>query len=171
MNELTPQPIPKPTPEFDPHTPPDVAMVFIKNENNQFFLHQRKLTKRVNPGLWGIGAGGYIDDGEDPLQAAKREVFEETDIKIEKAEELTYLFVTDYTEPYNGTSRSYSISVFELCVGADKEIPIDEKEWQDGGFIDAREVTKLYKNGALSPDTAFAYEIYRGYRELASNID
>ncbi len=54
------------------------AAVLIEKDNRVL------LTRRVNEpgqGLWTLPAG-YIDAGEDPIQAAVREVLEETGLKV-----------------------------------------------------------------------------------------
>ena len=51
---------------------------------------QRDWSKPNNPGLWEAGASGSVIKGEKFLDAAKRELFEETGIKAvhEKMKEL-----------------------------------------------------------------------------------
>lgn len=44
-------------------------------------LHKRSADKKLFPGYW-IGPGGHIDEGEDALSAAIREVREETGVLI-----------------------------------------------------------------------------------------
>lgn len=57
------------------------AVVFnIKTKN--FLLVKRADTKKEHPGLWEF-PGGYLEDGEEPREAAIRELKEETDIVAE----------------------------------------------------------------------------------------
>lgn len=51
--------------------------------DNKVLMHQRAFDKKVFPGFW-IGPGGYIDEGEDVLTAAIREVTEETGVVLEQ---------------------------------------------------------------------------------------
>lgn len=57
-----------------------VAEVFIFHQNS-ILMDKRSETKKKFPGFWSV-PGGHIDEGEDPLAAAIREVREETGIAI-----------------------------------------------------------------------------------------
>ncbi len=54
---------------------PDI--VIVQNSRDEIYMHQRKETKKIFPSLYGIGAGGKVDAGETPRQAAQRELQEE----------------------------------------------------------------------------------------------
>lgn len=55
------------------------AVVF---DDDRFLLLQRSYEDSYNPGLWEF-PGGKVDGGEDSLDGLKREVLEETGLKIE----------------------------------------------------------------------------------------
>lgn len=48
---------------------------------NELYIHQRKADKKVFPLLFGMGAGGKVDEGETFTQAAQRELNEELGIE------------------------------------------------------------------------------------------
>lgn len=48
---------------------------------NKVLMHKRAEDKKKFPGFW-IGPGGHIDEKEDPLTAAIREVKEETHVTV-----------------------------------------------------------------------------------------
>lgn len=52
---------------------------------NKVLMHQRAKNKEKFPGYW-IGPGGHVDEGEDVLTAAMREVREETGIDVREKE-------------------------------------------------------------------------------------
>ena len=60
---------------------PEVAVIFIRNTGGDFFVHQRQATKETFPNKYGLGAGGYVDEGETPSTAAQRELLEETGLE------------------------------------------------------------------------------------------
>ena len=57
-----------------------VAEVYIMHDN-KLLMFKRSETKKKFPGFWSL-PGGHIDEGEDPLAAAIREVKEETGVTI-----------------------------------------------------------------------------------------
>ena len=54
---------------------------FISDE--KILLQKRALTKKVFPGIWDISVAGHIGAGEEILEGAKREVFEEIGLILE----------------------------------------------------------------------------------------
>jgi len=57
-----------------------VAEVYIMFED-EILMFKRSESKKKFPGYWSI-PGGHIDEGEDPLAAAIREVEEETGLRV-----------------------------------------------------------------------------------------
>lgn len=88
-----------------------VVVAIIQNKANKILITQR-MADRIQPNLWEF-PGGKITLYETGLQALKREVFEEVDIKIDKAMPFMQIYhdYKDYTvwldiwqvEKYQGT--------------------------------------------------------------------
>lgn len=57
-----------------------VSCVVVRHENGDFLLMKRAPTKEHFPDIWEIGAAGSVLQGELPLEAAHRELEEETGI-------------------------------------------------------------------------------------------
>lgn len=128
------------------------ASIIIRDKNGNFFIHQRNSCKKLFPNLFGIGAGGHIENGETIKEAAERELFEETGLKTS----LKYLFKVNYK------SESYmsEMNVFETVTEI-KELNTDNGEWQWSGWMKKEEVDKLFEDKKLCPDTAMFYEKYQ----------
>lgn len=53
----------------------------VVSRNGKCILEKRKATSRSFPGLWSLVAG-KIEEGETPVEAARREILEETSVKV-----------------------------------------------------------------------------------------
>jgi len=71
---------------------PDVVTVIIMNEKDEILILKRSNKVRTYKGCWG-GVAGYVEDGEEPIDTAFKEIFEE--IGLEKKDvEFVKLFKT-----------------------------------------------------------------------------
>ena len=131
---------------------PEVAIIFIRNSSGDLFLHQRLPTKRTFPDKYGIGAGGHVDPGENPTQAAIRELYEETTLQTP----LEYICTVDFDESDFKERAHLFVTVY------DGDIQTDASEWQWSGWMTRAQVDDLRDAGKLCTDTA---EMYRRYLE------
>jgi 8-oxo-dGTP pyrophosphatase MutT (NUDIX family) len=70
--------------------------VVVRNGHGLIYVHRRTPTKDVYPGRWDFTAGGVVLEGEDPHDAARRELEEELGI----TSELTPLGEADYADAH-----------------------------------------------------------------------
>lgn len=131
---------------------PEVAIIVIRDKQENFFVHRRNQDKKRFPGMYGLGAGGRIEEGELPLEGAKRELEEETGLQSS----VRFLF----DEMYEETELAYRIHVYETTL-EQKPLPTDESEWDWSGWMSKAEVTKLSELGSLCPDTAQIFKTYQ----------
>lgn len=66
-----------------------IVVIVVRHEDGTYLVVQRDWNKAQFPGLWEAGASGCVLKGESFLEAAKRELVEETGI-ICKSLELIY---------------------------------------------------------------------------------
>ena len=57
--------------------------IWLFTSDKKILLQKRALTKKVFPGIWDISVAGHIGAGEEVLEGAKREVFEEIGLILE----------------------------------------------------------------------------------------
>ena len=127
------------------------VIIIIRNRKNNYFVHQRNSNKKTSPNLFGLGAGGHIEENESKEEAARRELFEETGLKTE----LKYLF----HKTYIGIEFTNEIDVFETKTDLEK-LETENGEWQWCGWMEKKEVDELLEKDKLCPDTAEVYETY-----------
>jgi 8-oxo-dGTP pyrophosphatase MutT (NUDIX family) len=71
--------------------------VLVRNSARQVYVHRRTDTKDVFPGLLDFTAGGVVGAGEDPAEAALRELDEELGIR---GAALEFLGAADYADSH-----------------------------------------------------------------------
>lgn len=125
-----------------------VAHVLVFRTNGRLILQRRSLTKDLYPGLWDTSVGGHFLPGEQPVQAACREMAEELGIAraplrflyryIWRGEHESELVFT-YKAMYAGLlqpcpvevaeAREWSSAEIESQLGSGLFTPSFEHEW------------------------------------------
>ena len=104
--------------------------------DHSYLLLQRDFNKVSNPGLWEIGAGGAAIKGEEPLDAALRELKEESGIEGHDLKEI-------YDTVYN---QGQSLHVGYECVTDihKQDIILQATETIRYRWITPKELIKFY---------------------------
>ena len=141
--------------------------IIVLNKDNKVFV-----AKRIdNPkNFWQMPQGG-VDEGEDFLKAAYRELEEETSIKnVDLIKELDGMITYELPErllgiiwkgKYRGQKQKWFVMKF---VGEDKEINIKTKnpEFLDWKWIDLDQMTEVVVD--------FKLHVYKELKEKVKNI-
>ncbi|MCR5736373.1 MAG: NUDIX domain-containing protein [Eubacterium sp.] len=133
-----------------------VGDVLVKHKDGSFLLTQRHPDKDVYPAYWDASAGGSAQLGEEPLECAKRELFEETGIKADNLELIDISF--------RDKSHSYIYS-YIAYVDCDKEsVVLQEEEAVDYRWVDAEGLLKYAES-----DLAIITKVQR-YQKVYDSI-
>jgi 8-oxo-dGTP diphosphatase len=60
-----------------------IAVVLLVDAKGQVLMQHRSADAPISPGLWGL-PGGHVEEGEEPFQAAHRELLEETGLTVDR---------------------------------------------------------------------------------------
>lgn len=86
------------------------TLVYVEQKNQYLLIHRIKEEGDVNAGKW-IGIGGHLESGETPTQAMKREVFEESGLRVKK---YYYYGYADFLNDAYPPERMYLYKVTEF---------------------------------------------------------
>lgn len=129
-----------------------LAHVCIFNAKNEMLIQKRVAHKKVWPSLWDVSAGGSVQAGETPQQAAQRELYEELgyvlDLRQERAK-LTLNLLEAYDDFFI-VRQDIDLDTLTLCQNEVSEVKwASEKEilslLQQGQFVDYGIVETLFK--------------------------
>lgn len=124
-----------------------VSVIIVQNSKGELYAHKRSPNKKTFPNLYGLGAGGRLEGGETPLQAAQRELNEELNIKPK----LKFLFAFNY--------KNTLLNVFYTIY--DGEISGMNEEFSWVGWMTTEELDKLVNEKKLMPDTEIFYKRFK----------
>ena len=128
----------------------EIAVIIVRNAHGQFLVHQRSAGRATYAGLFGLGAGGKVEERETPEIAARRELMEETEIE----QTPRFLFCFEFSQ---GTVTQ-RLFIFEVC--SESFGQWDTREWQSCGWLETAKVQELADRGSLCPDTKMIFEKY-----------
>ncbi|SER69340.1 Isopentenyldiphosphate isomerase [Lentzea xinjiangensis] len=107
------------------------ATIVVRSlDGGRVYVHRRTDTKDVFPGLYDCTAGGVIDAGEHPDEAAARELREELGVVVP----LTKLFTSRYVDEHT----RYHVWVYEARTDGPFTHQPEEVAW--GGWMDLEEL-------------------------------
>ena len=129
-----------------------VVDLLVIHTDGTYLLTKRSDTKEVYPGYWEASAGGSAVSGEEPLEAAVRELYEETGLR---ADSLELVGIT-FSDRNHGMYYSYLAKV-----SGDKDrIVLQEGETTDYKWVDAAGLLSYADSGKTMSGHNSRYEAY-----------
>lgn len=115
-----------------------IARLFVFNSGGELLVHKRSEKLDNSPGKWDQSAAGHVDEGEDYLEAAKRELKEELGIEEVELKEIGK-FYQDEIDPDGKMKKRFNM----LYEGKhDGEINFNEDEVSEIRWIGLEELRR-----------------------------
>ena len=108
----------------------------IYNDQGEFLVIRRAAHRSVYPNLWDI-PGGTLEDGEDPMVGAKREISEETSLVVED------LSLFSHTSNIDEEKDKQFVRLLFIAQYPGGEIQVSPAEHQDYRWIKPNEINSI----------------------------
>ncbi|MEW6248478.1 MAG: NUDIX domain-containing protein [Nitrospirota bacterium] len=137
----------------------NAVAALIQLEDERYLMQHRDNVPHIwYPGYWGC-FGGAVDEGEDPLEALKRELYEELSFSITKA---IYFTRFDFDLRKIGKGTYYRIYYV---------VPMSQREQErivlhEGQGVKAFSGEELLSEIRLAPYDAFALFLYHNRKNI-----
>lgn len=119
--------------------------VVVRNSRGEVYVHRRTDTKDVFPGMYDFAAGGVLQAGEEPYDAAVREAEEELGVS---GVELTPIGEADYSDDHT----SYHAFCFSCVYDGPITWQPEEVAW--GEWVSLERLQEMLRTLPFVPDTA-----------------
>ena len=123
----------------------------ITTPNGNILIQKRSRNIMFAPGMIDITMGGHVDDGETPRAAMKREIVEETGLKV-KMRDMKFLEIYrqhSYHPKYKMWNRVFNYT-YHVQLDTDKpELVWDENEVEWVKVMSPKKAKQLVKYGSL----------------------
>lgn len=113
-----------------------IARLFVFNSKGELLIQKRSIHLQNLPGKWDQSAAGHVDEGEDYLEAAKRELMEEVGIGNIELKEVGKFYQDEIDE--DGKVKKRFNMLYETKY--DGEVNFDENEVSEIKWIQMGEL-------------------------------
>ena len=141
-------------------SPSNAVAALIQLEDGRYLMQHRDNVPSIwYPGLWGC-FGGAVDEGENPLEALRRELYEELNVSITNA---AYFTRFDFDLTTIGKGAYYRIYyVVPMSLGEREHVVLHE-----GQGVQAFSGEELLNDMRLAPYDAFALFLYHNRQRMS----
>ena len=125
--------------------------IWIVDDKGRLLITKRSMQKRYAPGKW-ENTGGHLMHGEDPVAAVMRELYEETGIKVARAD--VHFLGTAKVPPFFGDN-------FIAHVKDTSGIKLQPGETSDARWVSLDELERMMRNGDMAGSTVEHMKAYK----------
>lgn len=124
-----------------------IVLIAVIDEQGRLLLQKRNQDVKFFPGLWDISAAGHVDAGEDYVQTARRELYEELGLKNV---DLLHLETYRTDIEYQGRVLHRFAGLFQVKTSSKTEFRIELDELSEVKWFSPEEIQELYQSSPES---------------------
>ena len=136
-----------------------IVRISVEDGNGGILIQKRVPTKDTYPDCWDNSAAGHVDEGEDYIDAAKRELNEEIGLQDVNLEEVTYYY-SETVSP-NGLYLNRFTKIYRVIVPNNTQFTVQPEEVSEVMWTTLDHIKKLAAaNDQISDGLLQTYERY-----------
>lgn len=121
--------------------------IWVVNSKRDILLQKRSAEKKTNPNMWTTSASGHLSAGDESIDGAVRELYEEIGIKADK-NELKYLFTVSEEKVLGDIINKERVDVYLLRRDVSlEELRLQVEEVSDIKWFTLAEFEKMVNSG------------------------
>jgi isopentenyldiphosphate isomerase len=124
--------------------------------DGRMWIARRSANKAVDPGLLDNLCAGGLGADEMPMQAVRRELFEEAAVHMQAAHSLRFAGSVNVGRVREGGWHEERLQVYNLLLQAAEQPANQDGEVQDFQLLQAPEIARLLAGRQFTPDAAAA---------------
>lgn len=147
----------------------NAAWVWIYNSKGEVLLQKRSKNKDSHPGLWDISAAGHVDSGEEPVEAAIREIREEISIDV-NPEDLKFIkkrVSSSFNKDNGWQNNEFDYVYLYKWDGRTDDLVVQDDEVERMQFIPLKQ---FLEETSHSEKSRFYVPHGKHYKEVATEI-
>jgi isopentenyldiphosphate isomerase len=136
-----------------------IVRILVEDKAGNTIVQKRVSTKDTYPNCWDNSAAGHVDEGEEYLKAAKRELAEEIGLTNVELEEVDYYYAE--TVAPSGHILNRFTKIYRVVVDHDTVFTPQLEEVSEITWMTRHEVAELVKVGTGITDGL--EQVYKRY--------
>ena len=149
----------------------NTTLCYIEKDGCYLMIHRIKKQNDMNKDKW-LGVGGKLEDGESPFDCARREILEETGLKVNK---LNYKGIITFVSDLYGTEYMHLFTSDDYYGEVDYECNEGNLEWvkkEDIYSLPIWEGDKIFFELMEKEDRFFSLKLcYRGDTLISHTLE
>lgn len=127
-----------------------IVRISVEDSDGNVVVQKRVASKDTYPNCWDNSAAGHVDEGEEYIDAAKRELFEEIGLRNVQLEEIAYYYAE--TVAPTGHILNRFTKLYKTIVDHDTDFVAQPEEVSEITWMSKSDIAALVSDGTHVTD-------------------